>query len=217
MEVIIYEKVRDIAMFDKNTSSPKAIELLKEKYGYTFPAHIKMPPPPPAPPIAAIHKLPPPVVAPIAPIAPDAKMSSPTASAPIALVSAKTRNLPPPPPFDSEYKGLIDYLSQNVKYPADAISNHTAGTGIVQYTLDADHKIANVSILKSTNPVFDKEVENKMESFKDQIDKTPGTYTLGFRFSIAGETNNNEAREGDREMSQQPNYTGEISIVGNAN
>ena len=64
MQVAIIEKDKSVSVFDKNKATTAEVAMLKTKYGYTFPAHIKMPPPPPAPSTPSADRLPPPPPAP---------------------------------------------------------------------------------------------------------------------------------------------------------
>jgi hypothetical protein len=114
MEVIIYQKGRNIAMFDKNKATAAQIALLKDKYGYVFPAHFRVPPPPPpAPPKVALvskvsaivpdGKMQPALAAkraPVAAIVPDGKMQPASAvkHASVAAIVPDGKIAPPPPP-----------------------------------------------------------------------------------------------------------------------
>ena len=63
MRVSIFEKNGDLEVFDKSLAKPADIAMLKDKYGYVFPSHFKIPPPPPpAPPAPKVIKFPPPTV-----------------------------------------------------------------------------------------------------------------------------------------------------------
>jgi hypothetical protein len=64
MKVEIFAENKDVMVFDKNKISADQIKILKEKYGYVFPAHFRMPPPPPAPPAPKVVRFPPPKVIP---------------------------------------------------------------------------------------------------------------------------------------------------------
>ena len=91
--VTIQEKNGSHKEFTKSSATAADLALLKEKYGYVFPAHLHMPPPPPppAPPKHMAHKLPPPVVV------PDGK-TPPPPPPPAPPVSAQVHKMPPPPP-----------------------------------------------------------------------------------------------------------------------
>ncbi len=82
--VTIQEKNGSHKEFTKSSATAADLALLKEKYGYVFPAHLQMPPPPPpAPPKHMAHKLPPPVVV------PDGKVPPPPPPAPPLVYTKK--------------------------------------------------------------------------------------------------------------------------------
>jgi len=100
--VTIQEKDGSHKVYDKNKATSADLALLKEKYGYVFPAHLHVPPPPPAPPKPKAHKLPPPVVV------PDGKTPPPP---PVVVPDGKT---PPPPPAPPTV-----YTKKGYKYTED--------------------------------------------------------------------------------------------------
>ncbi len=182
--------------FTKSKATPAELTLLKDKYGYVFPAHVNAPPPPPVP-KASFDKRPPP----------------PPPAPPVAKVSRKLP--PPPPPFEDVYKDFFSYLQKTTTYPKQASANGLAGVVIAQYILDNNGHITSVEIVKSDIDAFNAEVMRAVKSYTGNINNASGEYCVVFRFCIAGETDNNAVRDEDAKLLQTtPKYTGEITIVG---
>ena len=52
---------------------------------------------------------------------------------------------------------LFEYLSKNIKYPADAEKKKVEGKVFVTFVVDSDGKITDVSLLKKVFPSLDAE------------------------------------------------------------
>ena len=61
------------------------------------------------------------------------------------------------PDFPGGMKALMDYLSENVKYPAEAHAIGAQGRVIVSVTVKKDGSIADTKVERSVNPYLDKE------------------------------------------------------------
>ncbi len=61
------------------------------------------------------------------------------------------------PDFPGGMKALMDYLSKNVKYPAEAHTIGAQGRVIVSFTVKKDGSIADTKVERSVNPYLDKE------------------------------------------------------------
>nr|WP_302828972.1 M56 family metallopeptidase [uncultured Bacteroides sp.] len=59
--------------------------------------------------------------------------------------------------LDGGMSGLMTYLSKNVKYPAEAISQKIEGRVVVQFVINKDGSISDVGLTRSANPLLDKE------------------------------------------------------------
>lgn len=64
---------------------------------------------------------------------------------------------------------LLEYISRNIKYPAEARRLGYQGTVIVQVTIDKDNKAKNVKILKSIHPSLDNEALRIVNSINEWI------------------------------------------------
>lgn len=61
------------------------------------------------------------------------------------------------PEFPGGMSAVLKYLSQNIKYPADAISAKEQGKVVVQFIVTKEGKVINPVIMKSVAPSLDKE------------------------------------------------------------
>ena len=137
--VIIFEKNGDQQAYFRNSSTPAELKLLEEKYGYTFPnmeIYPKLPPPPPMAPAPPVQvKFPHPAV------------HSPT-NAP------GTVRFPPPmvksaPSADTSFESLYKQLVRTIRYPAQARENNITGKVFAVFTVDADHHLVEVGVLRA--------------------------------------------------------------------
>ena len=62
------------------------------------------------------------------------------------------------PEFPGGQAALINFLSENVKYPAIALENGIQGRVLVQFVVDKDGSISNVAVARTGgDPSLDKE------------------------------------------------------------
>ncbi len=62
-----------------------------------------------------------------------------------------------PPSPQGGFAGLSDYLSKNLRYPAEAQKNRTEGKVFVTFIVTADGRIARVNVLKGIGNGCDEE------------------------------------------------------------
>ena len=101
------------------------------------------------------------------------------------------------PQFPGGAAALMQYLSQNIRYPKEAMEAKTQGRVIVQFVVEKDGSISGVHVVKSVNPQLDAEalrVVNAMPNW------TPGTqngqtvrvkYAVPISFRLKGDENPN--------------------------
>lgn len=101
------------------------------------------------------------------------------------------------PQFPGGPAALMQFLSQNVKYPEEAYQKGTQGRVIVTFVVEKDGSITEAHVVRSIDPLLDKEalrVINSMPNWK------PGTqndepvrvkYTVPITFRLQG---NNDAK-----------------------
>lgn len=63
------------------------------------------------------------------------------------------------PDFPGGMKALMEYLSQNIKYPAEAHAKGIQGRVIVSFIVKKDGSISDIKVVRSVDPYLDKEAE----------------------------------------------------------
>jgi protein TonB len=69
------------------------------------------------------------------------------------------------PEFPGGKRALIGFISQNTVYPELAQKQNIEGKVIVLFTVTRDGDVSNISIKKSTNPIFDREALRIVKMF----------------------------------------------------
>ncbi len=94
---------------------------------------------------------------------------------------------------DGGQSGLMDYLKKNIQYPEAAKKAGVQGRVILQFVVDKDGSIDNVSVLRGVNPDLDKEairVVSHMPNWKPGMQKGKPVkvkYTVPIAFSLPSE------------------------------
>ncbi|MEO3403018.1 TonB family protein [Mucilaginibacter sp. CAU 1740] len=76
------------------------------------------------------------------------------------------------PQFDGGIPGFSAFLSNNIKYPADARRNGVEGTVILRFVVEKDGSLTDIRISKSVAPALDAEAERVLRNSPKWI---PGT------------------------------------------
>ncbi len=71
------------------------------------------------------------------------------------------------PEFPGGEKAFYKYLAENIKYPEEAKKNKIEGTVWVEFIINKKGKIKNVKVIRSANPVLDKEAVRVIKSMPD--------------------------------------------------
>ena len=61
------------------------------------------------------------------------------------------------PQFPGGEKALLSFISQNLKYPDEAVKNNLFGKVIIRFAVAADGSVKRIEILRSINPLLDQE------------------------------------------------------------
>lgn len=105
------------------------------------------------------------------------------------------------PSFPGGVKALMDYLSENIKYPAAAERKDIQGRVIVQYVVQKDGSITDVKVVKSVHPLLDTEAIRVTTTMPKWI---PGEYngnpvsvryTMPITFKLQGKDDKNKKSE----------------------
>ena len=68
------------------------------------------------------------------------------------------------PTFPGGDKALMDYLSNNIKYPAVAQENGVQGRVVISFVVEKDGSITDVKVARSVDPSLDKEATRVVKS-----------------------------------------------------
>ncbi|MDB5030716.1 M56 family metallopeptidase [Mucilaginibacter sp.] len=161
-----------------NKVTPAEIKLLKDKYGYTFPAipiYSRLPPPPPM--ITQKVKFPPPVVKP-----------NNQVKLPPPVVKPDNQVLPPIVRIDTISKGFNNaftkYLARNIHYPTDARNNNITGRVIAIFTVEGN-KMKDIKVVRGIGHGADEEVLRVLKNYEQPLDIPQGKYAVPVFFAIA--------------------------------
>lgn len=220
--VTFQEKNGSLKYFSKSTATPADLTLLKDKYGYVFPAHLRMPPTiqptvhelPATPAQPTVKELPPPPP-PAPPKSAKKRYPPPTIFADVPAFTAM-HGFPPPPPMDGQFMDLYNYLNKAVRYPLDAKNKHLVANVVVRFSLNSEHKIIDVSIVDAGGNHFDEEVADAVRAYKGTI--IPSTklpyYMVGVNFNLVNDKDNYRAGSFGTDLRESPNYACVVQLNG---
>jgi TonB family protein len=58
---------------------------------------------------------------------------------------------------DGGMKGMMEFVSKNIKYPVNAVKNRIEGRVVIQFVVEKDGSITNEKVIKGVNPELDEE------------------------------------------------------------
>ena len=73
------------------------------------------------------------------------------------------------PSFPGGDKALLEYLSNNIKYPVVAQENGVQGRVVVSFVVEKDGSITDVKVVRSVDPSLDKEAQRVVKSMPKWI------------------------------------------------
>lgn len=73
------------------------------------------------------------------------------------------------PEYPGGQAALFDYLSKNIKYPADAEKKKVEGKVFVTFVVDTDGKITDVSLMRKVFPSLDAEAVRVISAMPNWI------------------------------------------------
>ncbi|MGY4536785.1 beta-lactamase regulating signal transducer with metallopeptidase domain/outer membrane biosynthesis protein TonB [Mucilaginibacter sp. UYNi724] len=115
---------------------------------------------------------------------------------------------------DWAYDSLSNHLLNALVYPKKARENNTVGNVIVSYKVNSNHKINGIKLVKSIGGGCDEQMTAALNSFKGQINISPGEYLISGSFNIAGKDGFHSAGLVDQKIEEKVNYAGVVLIVG---
>ncbi|TWR29097.1 hypothetical protein FPZ43_12620 [Mucilaginibacter pallidiroseus] len=123
---------------------------------------------------------------------------------------------PPPPPIESIYINLIKYMGKHVRYPAAARDNNVNGDVLLSLSLDGNHKITDVKVVKGIGYGCDEEAARALKSYEGIINKPAGTYQLMTTFALVSEDELSKSyipKAIDSKIINQRNFIGQALIT----
>lgn len=88
------------------------------------------------------------------------------------------------PNFPGGMEGLREYLTKNVRYPADAHTAGQQGRVIVSFIVKKDGSIANVKVVRSISPSLDKEAERVITAMPKWIPGKQRGKAVNVQFTV---------------------------------
>ena len=88
------------------------------------------------------------------------------------------------PSFPDGNAALMNYLSQNIKYPVIAEENGIQGRVIVQFVVGKDGHISDVRVAKSVDPSLDKEAVRVVKGMPKWIPGKQNGQTVTVRYTL---------------------------------
>jgi TonB family protein len=68
---------------------------------------------------------------------------------------------------DGGEKGMMDWISSNIKYPGEAVKKGITGQVLVNFVVNSKGKIMDVNVVQSVNPLLDAEAIRVISSMPD--------------------------------------------------
>jgi len=78
------------------------------------------------------------------------------------------------PVYDGGLKAMRAFISQNKKYPKEALENKVEGTVYIKYSIDHKGKVIDVKVIKSLGHGCDEEAIRVVKLLKFQVPKNRG-------------------------------------------
>lgn len=88
------------------------------------------------------------------------------------------------PVFPGGIEALMEYLGQNIRYPAEAHKKGTQGRVIVQFVVRKDGSIDNTKVLRSVDPLLDKEAVRVVNTMPKWTPGKQGGKAVNVQFTV---------------------------------
>ncbi len=110
--------------------------------------------------------------------APETTVANPNAQAEAPIQFTVVQKIPE---FPGGWSAFMQWLTKNLKYPAQAQKNKVQGTVVVSFIVNKDGSIANIKVSTSVDPILDNEalrVMKMMPKWKPGIDRNKVCRTM---------------------------------------
>jgi protein TonB len=177
---------RDVVKIFKDPLDVRLIEEVK-------PVEPPPPPPPPPPPTRKIQAQPRPAPPPPAYVPPPEVQVQATIEPVIAVVQHEPPPPAPPAPVAPPEPVVAAIgitcpnhlnIRSSVAYPPQALRLNKSGEVLVEFIVDADGKIGDVRIARSSDPVFNRAVTDAVTRFRCVGQGRPVRVTVPFQFAL---------------------------------
>ncbi len=88
------------------------------------------------------------------------------------------------PQFPGGAAALMQYLSQNIRYPKEAMEAKTHGRVIVQFVVEKDGSISGAHVVKSVNPQLDAEALRVISAMPNWTPGTQNGQTVRVKYAV---------------------------------
>ena len=88
------------------------------------------------------------------------------------------------PSFPGGISGLMTYLNQNIRYPAEAQEICVQGRVVVRFVVEKDGHISDVTVLRSVEPSLDKEAVRVVKNMPRWTPGKQGGKPVRVRFTV---------------------------------
>jgi hypothetical protein len=121
----------------------------------------------------------------------------------------------PPGFWNDDLTKLGDYIQRHLRYPAVARDNNVYGNILAQFTVNSDHKITDIKIIKGIEQACDNELIRTLKSYKGNVDKHAGDYLFITAFHIIrdNKANNSDSEPIDPQLYKKTNFVGLVQIA----
>ena len=88
------------------------------------------------------------------------------------------------PEFPEGNAAMMKFLSDNIKYPADAIKNGIQGRVITNFVVEKDGSLSDVKVVRGINPLLDTEATRVIRSMPKWKPGTQKGQAVRVRFTL---------------------------------
>lgn len=88
------------------------------------------------------------------------------------------------PEFAGGETAMNEYITQNLRYPADAYRAGQEGTVLVQFYVEKDGKVSNIAIKQGVSPELDQEAASLVMNMPAWTPAKRGRYTVRTQMTL---------------------------------
>lgn len=107
------------------------------------------------------------------------------------------------PVYPKGQEGIMKYLAESVKYPADAQTKGISGRVLVQFVIKKNGKISQIKVVRGVDPLLDEEalrvvkgIPGKWIPGREKGKKVPVLYTIPVNFQLKGKNQSSTLSNG---------------------